>query len=251
MKTLFLILSIFFAHQAMACSFDEAVINTWKSTGNIMGYFDSEYSALKAETVDAFDIELGICTQEVTYDMACIYQIKPHRFIVDKKTCMPHQAGNQNLPTLRTQKVTALYSSNSGISNNHQVNPAHRFKALVCVEKQSRGVFGLMAVITVPDQADGQAKVYFKRFGDQQRSLVSAWTIKYILSPGSYATFANQFQGMNISKGPGDDFQLTIQLHDNNGKNGIYAARLSVPSLLGYGVTVRDNHEKEMICKFK
>lgn len=140
-----------------------------------------------------------------------------------------------------------------GITPNHQVNPPHSFKRLVCFEKENRGANGYTIVIDVPNGQDAEAKVYFNRLS-APRSLIAAWQVKYILNPDLYATFTNQFQKMDISRGFDDRFHLIIQLHSGNGKNGVYDAVFQNAALVGYAV--RNSYEtrlnqKSMNCKFQ
>lgn len=138
-----------------------------------------------------------------------------------------------------------------GISSNHQVNPPHNFKRLTCLESETRGLSGYFIEISVPQDQDAEAKVFFNRPNNPQ-VLIGSWRVKYILAPGSYATFANQFQGMDISEGPDDAFSLNIQLHSGNGKNGLYDARFESPLLLGRETrSLRLNIERSMICRFQ
>lgn len=140
-----------------------------------------------------------------------------------------------------------------GITPNHQVNPPHAFKQLACVEQQNGGRYGFSVSIDVPNNQDATAKVFFNRSGEQ-RSLVATWQVKYILDPGVYASFANQFQKMDISRGPDDNFDLSLQLHSGNGANGVFVARLSSPTLFGYNDSRRGlglTNSKTLICKFR
>lgn len=149
--------------------------------------------------------------------------------------------------------ISMIAQADDGITSNHQVNPAHSFQRLICFETKNHGLYGYVIVIQVPNGQDALAQIYFNRLGDK-RVLVASWGVKYILAPNVYATFSNQFQKMDISKGPDDLFSLVIQLHSGNGKGGVFNADFKSPSLLGmqtmgrFGLT--GPNEKSMSCKF-
>lgn len=139
------------------------------------------------------------------------------------------------------------------ITPNHQINPPHSFNRLVCLESKTQGTSGYTIIIEVPNTRDAEAKVYFNRLG-AQRSLIAVWQVKYILAPGVYATFANRFQKMDISRGDDDQFELSLQLHSGNGINGIYESIFTSPLLVGYSSRSHYTlllNQKNMNCKFQ
>lgn len=146
-----------------------------------------------------------------------------------------------------TSLLNIKANASEGITPNHQVNPPHTFTQLVCVE-DNNPENGYTIVIDVPNDQDAQAKVFFKRKGEPL-ALISTWQVKYIVDPGVYAVFANQFQEMDISRGSEDLFELSFQLHSGNDES---ESTFKSPSLLGYSIRDPDwVNQKEMNCEYK
>lgn len=151
-----------------------------------------------------------------------------------------------------TSLISLHANADDEITPNHQVNPPHTFKQVVCVESENSGKSGYTILVDIPNGRNAEAKVYFKRVG-APLSLVASWEVKYIIDPGVYVSIANQFQKMDISRGSEDLFHLNFQLHSGNGQNGIYSSIFESPSLLGF--TARNSYErrlnrKELDCRF-
>lgn len=249
MKIVLIVLSLLTALKSWSCGFDEAAQNSWKTINGDYLFFIEEYSKLLDDRKNEYLIELGICDRIRTYDQSCLSLVEPYRFLVDKKTCTSRKLLESE--SIATMPKGTCSTSNAGISNNHQINPLHTFEQVICFEKESRGTDGLSVVLNVPNDCDGQAKVYLKRPTDGKRALIASWTIKYILNPNVYASFTNSFQNMNIANGKDDEFSLNIQLHSGNGKNEIFEASLSNPALLGYDDRHQFPKKRAMNCRFK